>query len=127
MDIDDTNLPQEVGRTEHTTSFTEGCYIGQETVARIRTYGHVNRLLVGLRLSGTAPAVPKALLFHNGKEVGHITSSVFSPRRDSAVALAYVRRGAQDAGTKLEVETEGARRGAEVVSLPFVADPVVRS
>ncbi len=116
-DIDDTNLPQEVGR-ERTISFTKGCYIGQETVARIRTYGHVNRLLIGLKLPWEDYASYRAKLFHADKEVGRITSSVVSPRLGH-IALAYVRRGSHEAGTMLEVETAGGRRSAEVVSLPF--------
>src|SRR5207244_7503068 len=88
LDIDDTNLPQEVARVERTISFTKGCYIGQETVARIRTYGHVNRSLIGLRLSGNAAASPAAKLFRADKEVGHITSSALSPKSGQAIALA---------------------------------------
>jgi glycine cleavage system T protein len=118
-DIDDTNLPQEVARVERTISFTKGCYIGQETVARIRTYGHVNRSLLGLKLAGAGAVSPGAKLFRAGKEVGHITSSVVSPKLGQAIALAIVRRGSHEPGTILEVEEEGSRRSAEVVSLPF--------
>src|SRR5207248_9312364 len=80
LDIDDTNLPQEIGRVDQTISFTKGCYIGQETIARIRTYGHVNRSLLGLRLEGEAIETPGTKLFRDSKEVGHITSCVYSPR-----------------------------------------------
>ncbi len=127
LDIDDTNLPQEVARVERTISFTKGCYIGQETVARIRTYGHVNRSLCGLRFpfAGKDEANVKrkqwagARLFHADKEVGRVTSSVVSPRLGQAIALAYVRRGSHEPGTILEVEAEDGRQSAEVVSLPF--------
>jgi folate-binding protein YgfZ len=119
IDIDDTNLPQEVGRTEQAVSFTKGCYIGQETVARIRTYGHVNRSLVGLKLAGGNPAPSGAKLFRAGQEVGHVTSSGFSPGLESVIALAYVRRGSQEPGTALEVEAAGQRTAAEVTPLPF--------
>ena len=120
LDIDDTNLPQEVARVERTISFTKGCYIGQETVARIRTYGHVNRSLTGLKLAGEGTVSSGARLFRADKEVGQITSCVMSPQLGQAIALAYVRRGSNDPGTVLEVEAEGGRRTAEVVSLPFV-------
>src|SRR4029077_577828 len=91
LDIDDSNLPQEVGRTERTVSFTKGCYIGQETVARIRTYGHVNRSLVGLRIAG-GEAVPRGVqVTRESKEVGTVTSCIVSPRF-GAIALGYVRR-----------------------------------
>lgn len=122
VDIDETHLPQEIGRTERTVSFTKGCYIGQETIARIRTYGHVNRAVVGLKFTGDSPAPAGAKLFHDGKEVGHVTSSVVSPRLGSAIALAYVRRGSQEPGTALEVEMEGKRCRAEVVTLPFLGE-----
>lgn len=121
LDIDDTNLPQEVARVERTISFTKGCYIGQETVARIRTYGHVNRSLTGLKLAGEAAASRGAKLFHADKEVGRITSSVVSPRVGQGIALAYLRRGSHEPGTMLDVEAEGGRRSAEVVALPFMA------
>jgi folate-binding protein YgfZ len=119
VDIDENNLPQEVGRTEQAVSFTKGCYIGQETIARIRTYGHVNRLLVGLRLSDCR-AVPRgSKLMREGKEVGQVTSSVQSPRL-GPIAMGYVRRGSQDSGTHLEVVAHEKLGSAEVASLPFV-------
>jgi|SRR6516165_418174 folate-binding protein YgfZ len=117
-DIDESNLPQEVGRTETAISFTKGCYIGQETIARIRTYGHVNQLFVGLKLAGETPAPNGCPLFHNEKLVGRVTSSVISPRR-GVIALGYVRRGHHDAGTMLEFDSDGTRKTAEVISLPF--------
>jgi folate-binding protein YgfZ len=119
VDIDETNLPQEVGRTEQAVSFTKGCYIGQETIARIRTYGHVNRSLVGLKLAGTVAAPAGSKLFRDGKEVGQVTSSVVSPRRGTAIALGYVRRGSHELGMTLDVDVASARQAAEVVSLPF--------
>jgi tRNA-modifying protein YgfZ len=121
VDIDASNLPQEVGRMEQTVSFTKGCYIGQETVARIRTYGHVNRTLVGLKLGSDKVVAAGAKLVRDGAEVGHVTSSVLSPQLGRAIALAYVRRGSQEPGTALAVEAEGNRWTAEVVSLPFGA------
>jgi glycine cleavage system T protein len=119
LDIDESNLPQEVGRVERTISFTKGCYIGQETVARIRTYGHVNRSLTGLKLAGEEALSTGAKLFRADKEVGQIASAALSPRLRQTIALAYVRRGSHEPGTILEVEAEGGRRVVEVVSLPF--------
>jgi folate-binding protein YgfZ len=116
-DIDESNLPQEVNRVAQTISFTKGCYIGQETVARIRTYGHVNRTLVGMKLSGAQALPAGCKLGNESKDVGHLTSSVVSPRA-GAIALGYVRRGCEKAGTILEIE--GGQGTAEVVSLPFV-------
>ncbi len=120
IDIDDTNLPQEVGRSDATVSFTKGCYIGQETIARIRTYGHVNRTLCGLRLAENRSVPAGSLVFHGGKEVGRVTSSIVSPQVRTGIALAYLRRGSSDPGTTVVVAADGASIPAEVVELPFV-------
>jgi folate-binding protein YgfZ len=119
IDMDESSLPQEVGRIDATISFTKGCYIGQETVARIRTYGHVNRYLVGLKLRGTTPAPPGTKILAQDKEVGIVTSSVYSPRLDIAIALASLRRGYHEPGNKVEVACENGRGPAEVTGLPF--------
>lgn len=119
VDIDETNLPQEVGRDEQTISFTKGCYIGQETVARIRTYGHVNRQFVGLKIPHEGVVPHRATVFREGKEIGHVTSSAYSPRLGTTIALGYVRRGSHLPGTAVEIEADGQRLTAEVVVLPF--------
>ena len=103
VDITEGNLPQEVGRIENTISYTKGCYIGQETVARVRSFGHVNRMLRGLLLVGKQAVDPGTKVFHENEEVGAIVSSTFSPRLDRAIALAYVRRGHDAADDKLSV------------------------
>lgn len=117
QDIDETNFPQEVGRTDQAVSFAKGCYIGQETVARIRTYGHVNRSLVGLRLTGSEPPDVGAALYCDGQEVGRVTSAARSPRFGT-IALAYARRGSAEQGTHVEIGSPGGRP-AEVTRLPF--------
>src|SRR5579859_386429 len=89
-DIFDTTLPQETQQT-HALNFNKGCYIGQEIVERIRSRGHVNRLLVGLRIDGAAPPAAGAKLTADGAEVGEITSAAFSPALGKVVALGYVR------------------------------------
>src|SRR5712671_1778100 len=77
IDMDETNFPQECGIEARAVSYTKGCYIGQETLNRIHTIGHVNRQLVGLRLADDLKQFPikGAKLFLAGKEVGHITST----------------------------------------------------
>jgi folate-binding protein YgfZ len=119
-DIDETNLPQEVGRGAQTISFTKGCYIGQETVARIRTYGHVNRTLVGLKAAATASISRGTPLLRDGQEVGRVTSATFSPRLGAAIGLGYVRRGSEAPGTVLVTDTVDGPRPVEVVALPFL-------
>lgn len=112
LDLDETVIPQEAGLNERAVSFTKGCYVGQETVARLFYKGKPNRHLRGLKLS--APVVTGAALRLGEKEVGRLGSSVVSPVHGS-IALAIVRREAQP-GDVLDVEG-GAT--AAVVDLPF--------
>ena len=106
VDVDDRNLPQEVDRNERAISFTKGCYLGQEPVARIDALGRVNWLLRGLEIDGTPPE-PSAELMRDGKAVGRVTSSVANDR--GAIALAYLRREHAEAGTELAVEGSAAK------------------
>lgn len=127
-DITERNLPQEVARDDRTISFRKGCYLGQETVARIDALGHVNQLLVGLRLDGprldSHDVAPAGLeLLAAAAKVGHVTSAAFSPRQQCGVALAYVRRGHHAPGTRLD----SAHGAAEVVSLTAAIHPAVSS
>jgi folate-binding protein YgfZ len=120
VDLDENTFAPEVGRTRQAISYTKGCYLGQEPIVMARDRGQVNRTLLGLKLpEGTVPA--GSLLYRDGKEVGRVTSSVVSPALNGAIALAYVRRGNQEAGTTLEVDVGGQRRPAVVTALPFVA------
>ncbi len=101
IDIGNTNLPQEVNRNPRAISFTKGCYLGQETVARIDALGHVNWLLRGLQFPGDARPDAGSTLDIDGKKVATITSSAFSPQLGATLALAYVRNGYHEAGTTL--------------------------
>jgi tRNA-modifying protein YgfZ len=111
VDLDATVIPQEAGLNERAVSFTKGCYVGQETVARLFYRGKPNRRLRGLRLSD--PAAPGDVLRLGEREVGRVGSSVVSPVH-GPIALALVRREAAD-GDRVEV---GATT-ATVVELPF--------
>jgi len=104
-------FPQEM-RLEEAVSFTKGCYLGQETVARIHYRGHVNRLLCGLALDG--PAEAGTALTAGGREVGRITS-VARTVRNGWIGLAILRRESSDPGTELVAGEVGAR----VVSVPL--------
>ena len=100
QDITADNLPQEVGRDKLAISFTKGCYLGQETVARIDALGHVNKYLV--RLESVADLNAGDELFSaqdDGKAMGKITSAVRLPER--TLALGYVRREAKEANAEL--------------------------
>ena len=101
-DMDETCLPQECGIEARAMSYNKGCYIGQEVLNRIHSFGHVNRTLCRLRLAdGVALPVRGEKLFAAGKEVGHITSAAFSPAAQAGFALALVRREAGAAGAQL--------------------------
>src|SRR5437764_14183623 len=92
IDLDDTVIPQEAGLNERAVSFTKGCYVGQETVARLHYRGKPNRHLRGLRLSGPVPAGTPLRL--GEREVGRLTSVAVSPRFGD-IGLALVRREAE--------------------------------
>jgi folate-binding protein YgfZ len=106
-------MPAEAGIVERAVSFTKGCYIGQETVARLHYKGKPNRHLRGLRLS--APAEPGAALRLGEKEVGRLGGSAVSPAL-GPIGLAILRREAEPGG-ELAVGEDGVT--AEVVALPF--------
>src|SRR5438270_1051002 len=79
VDLDETVIPQEAGLNERAVSFTKGCYVGQEPVARLHYRGKPNRHLRGLRLSAPLRAGTELLL--EERVVGRLTSVVESPRR----------------------------------------------
>ena len=113
VEIGEDTMPQEAGLHERAVSYSKGCYVGQETVARLYWKGKPNRHLRGLRLDG--PAAPGASLYLAGKEVGSVGSFADSPRL-GPIALAMLRREAEP-GAQLEVAGTGRR--ATVVELPF--------
>jgi folate-binding protein YgfZ len=116
VDLDETVIPQEAGLNERAVSFTKGCYVGQETVARLHYKGKPNRHLRGLRLS--EPAASGDELRLGDRPLGRLGSVAASPRL-GAIALALVRREAEP-GAVVSVGERGA--SAEVVALPFATD-----
>jgi tRNA-modifying protein YgfZ len=123
VDIDESTIPQEANLNERAVSFTKGCYVGQETVARLYYRGKPNRHLRGLRLiEPPQPAAEPAPPMASGDElrlgerpVGHLGSVVHSPRLGT-IGLALVRREATP-GDTVAVGEHGAL--AELVELPF--------
>jgi folate-binding protein YgfZ len=119
-DMDETNLAPEPGIEARAISYIKGCYIGQEVIARIRTYGQVAKALRGLRVtSGPLPKKGDKLLAGQ-KEVGYIASSVHSPALQADIALGYVRREHHAIGTQLAWRGEDRAGTVQVVPLPFV-------
>jgi tRNA-modifying protein YgfZ len=114
LDMDGDTIPQEAGINDRAVSFTKGCYVGQETVARLHYRGKPNRHLRGLRLSSPAARGDEILL--GDKVVGKVGSACESPRF-GPIALALVRR---EAGLGDEVLVAGT--AATVADLPFTGD-----
>lgn len=92
------NLPQEVGIDSSTISFVKGCYLGQETVARLDALGHVNKILRGLDVRAGRVPESGTPITAGGQPAGVVSSSGRSPRGDRGVALAMVRVKAATVG-----------------------------
>jgi tRNA-modifying protein YgfZ len=112
-DMDTGTMPAEAGIAERAVSFTKGCYIGQETVARLHYRGKPNRHLRGLRTA--APVVAGDAVAGEGRDLGTVGTSVLSPA-NGPLALAILRREAEPGDT---VSVGDATIEAEVVELPF--------
>jgi folate-binding protein YgfZ len=110
------HFPQEAGLDEGWISYTKGCYLGQETIARIHHLGHVNWSLCGLSFDGSDVPAAGDTLRVGDKEVGNVTSAAFSIGLERPIALAYLRREHAEPGTEIVVGSSQAR----VASLPFL-------
>lgn len=119
IDIDDTTIPQEANFDElDAISYTKGCYIGQEVVARVHFRGHVNRHLRGIRSAGLDPVPTGAqLIDDSGNHVGDVRSAVSSPRF-GGIAIGMVRREVVP-GASLNAKWESGERRVDVTALPF--------
>ena len=115
LDFDDSNLPQE-SRLDNAISFTKGCYLGQEVIARLDAQGHVNKILMGLESSSELK--PEQKLYFGEKEIGRITSAGYSPLKRLNVALGYVRREHAKDGQTLQ--SDSGSTTAIVRNLPMV-------
>ena len=114
VDYGEENFPQETGEAEETISFTKGCYLGQEVVARIHYRGGVQRVPRGLRFDGEAPALGTPIL-KDGREAGCVTSAARSPRF-GVIGVALVHRRAGEPPAAIEL-AGGAF--ARLAALPF--------
>ncbi|QGJ70830.1 Folate-binding protein YgfZ [Planctomycetales bacterium 10988] len=127
FEFNEKTLPQELNRIERTICFTKGCYLGQETVAKLDALGQVNRLLVGFEFELNPAAEsqdtvqfpePGMTLVADGRKSGMITSAAFSELRGRYVALGYARRGKHEPGTVFESSSGPVK----VVPLPMTED-----
>ena len=110
IDLDDSNLPQEADRDAETISFTKGCYLGQETVARLDAMGKVQKKLVRWKISGGVPT-PNTSLSAEDKKVARLTS-IASTDQHGVLAIGFARRSHFEAGASavgmVESDTAGA-------------------
>ncbi|HZI86158.1 MAG TPA: glycine cleavage T C-terminal barrel domain-containing protein [Pyrinomonadaceae bacterium] len=120
VDMDETNVVTETGLDE-AVSYTKGCYIGQEIIARIKYRGHVAKKLVGLAFDrtlkiGDEPRIKSA----DDKEIGRLTSVTLSPHLGYTIALGYVKYDYLAAGTEVRVTSSSGDLHSRVAELPFV-------
>jgi folate-binding protein YgfZ len=126
IDFDQTVLPAETGLLDRAVSFTKGCYLGQEIVARMASRGQVARRIAAFRMDG--PELPVAGAPINdeaGQVVGIVTSSTASPLLSgAAIGLAMLRRTCSDIGSVVHVAAQGAFRPARVVEACHTGKPM---
>lgn len=124
VDVDQNVYPQEA-RLESSFSLTKGCYVGQEVVAKIDTYGGLNKRLVALRVSHDDPVPRGTRLLREDegqlRDLGVVTSWAYSFVLDAGVALGYVKRRHQEPGTVFQLGETTAE--AVIVRLPIRPGP----
>jgi tRNA-modifying protein YgfZ len=119
VDVDERTIPQEAGLVEHAVSFSKGCYLGQELVARIDSRGRVNRLLRGVVIEVNVLPPDGAGVWVEDRQVGAITSVAESLTIRAPVALGLLRREVAP-GDRVEVRWNGGSAPARVSELPLV-------
>lgn len=116
IDMDETTIVTETN-LEHAVSYTKGCYVGQEIIVRIKHRGHVAKKITGILSESETVFEPNTkILSRDDKEIGWVSSSVFSPRLGRAIALGYVKYDYLAPGTEVKI---GGTAGA-VAELPLV-------
>ncbi|HVS80195.1 MAG TPA: glycine cleavage T C-terminal barrel domain-containing protein [Pyrinomonadaceae bacterium] len=120
IDMDETNVVTETN-LDAAVSFTKGCYIGQEIIARIKYRGHVAKKLAGLIFeSKVSPESGAKIFSSDDKEIGRVTSFAFSPHLKRTIALGYVKFDYLAAGTSVRVDSSGTKFVAAVAEFPFI-------
>jgi folate-binding protein YgfZ len=122
VDMDEDTIPLEAGIEDRAISLTKGCYVGQEIIIRVlhRGHGRVARRLVGVALDSAAPVPARGDTLSAGeRDIGSITSGVYSPSLERPIALGYVHRDFVEPGTSVTIQHEGTGYAAVVSRLPF--------
>jgi folate-binding protein YgfZ len=122
IDFDDTILPHETGQIARAVSFTKGCYLGQEIVARMQARGQFAKQLVGIKMMDDSLPIAGAIIYDDAdNQIGGITSSTVSPvLSNTAICLAFVKKNFTPVGTILTIPAEGKMRKGSVAELPFI-------
>lgn len=118
QDLDETTLFPETNLQTEYVSFTKGCFVGQEIVARVKYRGSVNRAMTGIVFEDDAPENPSEFQVR-GQKAGRLTSICYSEHLKAFVALAYVGKNFRTPGTRINLETEEGVYKCKVVYLPF--------
>lgn len=113
-DFDETMLAPEA-RLDRFIAENKGCYTGQEVIARIKSRGHVNRLLVQCEIEGDVLPRRGDLVYADGSEVGWITSPIWSFAQDAPLALGYLRRELAQEGSSVQIEHANGLLNAKVM------------
>ncbi len=120
VDMDETNVVTETN-LDDAVSFTKGCYIGQEIIARIKYRGHVAKKLAGLIFEDAASLESGAKIFSgDDKEIGRVTSVAYSPRLGRTIALGYLKYDYLAPATRVKVSSGESEIASEVAELPFI-------
>jgi len=120
VDMDETNVVTEAPLDE-AVSFTKGCYIGQEIIARIKYRGHVAKKLAGIRFTQAAKVeVGSVIKSADDKEIGRVTSATFSPHLGHTIAMGYLKYDYLAPETSVTVVSGDKELPGKSTELPFV-------
>ena len=122
IDMDEDTIPIEAN-LDHAISYTKGCYVGQETIARINFKGHVNRILTGFSIEGDIIPVKNDRIYtvteNTEHDIGVITSACFSPTLNKSIAIGYLRIGYNEPGAQVHIDSKPHKISAVVTVIPF--------
>lgn len=119
VDFDEKNVLPETGLEHSSVSYNKGCYVGQEVIARIKTYGAPNFAMMGVILDdGPLPPLNQEIRL-DGKKIGRLKSSTFSPSLGKNVALAYIHKDHRSPDIDLNVTFDDCPRKIRTTLLPF--------
>ncbi|MBI3312890.1 MAG: aminomethyl transferase family protein [Candidatus Omnitrophica bacterium] len=120
IDVDDQIALPETGLEDLSSSETKGCYPGQEVVARMKTYGGHTKKMTGLIFEKGPVPFGKDKVYNEDKEIGWITSAVFSPTLQKGIALAYLQKGFFDREIPVTIQSSQGTLKAKITRLPFI-------